>query len=203
MMGSQLQRLAVPTLRHPFWGRLVLTAAIAVVLLLYLAFRSSGSLGGPKAIFGHRGSAAAFAVSNAARGESRLAGIVHGNPWKRMVGNRRRAPGAFPKVLYVSVKDKENVPWDAQSSIDQCARLNPEYTVEIMGDTERNSTVQQYAPSLLQVYNRLKPTERNDFWSYLVSGHLLQRTHLQYCIQPWQQPGGLCTCTLDVLSTQH
>ncbi len=169
----QLQRFGVPTLRNPFWGRLVLTAAIAVVLLLYVAFKSSGTAGGSKAIFGDRGGATLFTVPNVASNESRLAGVVHGNPWKQKAGKRRAEPGVFPKVLYVSVKDKGDIAPATQSSVDHCARLNPGYTVEIMGDAERNRTVQQYASSLLPVYSKLKPTERNDFWSYLVSIYVL------------------------------
>lgn len=139
-----------------------------MVLLLYVALKTSGAAEGSKAIFGYREALPVFAISDAASNESRLAGLVHGNPWKHRVGNRRGVSGVLPKVLYVSVKDKANVQWDVQSSINQCASLNPGYTVEIMGDAQRNSTVQQYAPSLLPVYNNLKPTERNDFWSYLM-----------------------------------
>ena len=173
MLNGQWQRLRVPSLRNPFWGRLALTAATAVVLLLYITFGSHNAAANGKAIFRHRASPLAVVVPqtvpDAVRNESRLGGLVHGNLWKEQVGNRKGASANFPKVLYVSVKDKEDVGPAARHSIDNCKRMNPGYQVEIMGDAERNATVQQYAPSLLPVYSRYLPTERNDFWSYLVS----------------------------------
>ncbi|KAL3132672.1 membrane-bound alpha-1,6- mannosyltransferase Initiation-specific [Trebouxia sp. C0010 RCD-2024] len=45
--------------------------------------------------------------------------------------------------------------------------LNPDYQVKVMGDEERTQMVAAHAPGLLAVYTKLKPTERNDFWSYL------------------------------------
>lgn len=192
MIGTHLQRLGVPSLRNPFWGRLVLTAAIAVVLLLCVAFKSSGASDGTKAItiFSHRGRPPVFPVSDAASNESRIAGIVNGNSWKQFAGDRRGAPGVFPKVLYVSVKDKGEVSPVAEASVAQCQHLNPEYQVEIMGDAERSSIVEQYAPSLLPVYLKLKPTERNDFWSYLVWSHHIA-VHKPY----------LCLCAADNLTS--
>ena len=172
MLSGQWQRLGVPSLRNPFWGRLALTAAIAVVLLLYITFGNAGAAVNSKSIFGQTTSTLSAIVPKTISTDSndtRLDGLVHGNPWKQEVGNRRRSPGAVPKVLYVSVKDKSDVGSAARSSIDGCKRMNPSYKIQIMGDAERNATVEKYAPSLLPVYSKYLPTERNDFWSYLVS----------------------------------
>ena len=162
----QCQRLfAVPTLRNPFWGRVVLTAAISVVLTLYAALRSSGATGPTEVFFGKRGKITSFL--DAASSENRLAGRVNGNPWQKMAGDRHGQPG-IPKVVYISVADKDTMPSQAQSTVAACTKLNPDYQVQVMGDAERNQTVAEHAPTLLPVYSKLKPTERNDFWSYLV-----------------------------------
>lgn len=156
---------AVPTLRNPFWGRLVLTAAIAVVLTLYAALKSIGATGPTDVIFGKRGKITTFL--DAASSENRLAGRVNANPWKEMAGDRYGQTG-IPKVVYISVADKDKMPSHSQRTITSCTQLNPDYEIKVMGDAERNQIVAEHAPSLLPVYSKLKPTERNDFWSYLV-----------------------------------
>ena len=162
----QCQRpVAVPSLRNPFWGRLVLTAAVAVVLTLYAALKSSGATGPNEVFFGKSGKISSFL--DAASSENRLAGRVNANPWKRMAGDRDGQPG-IPKVVYISVADKDKMPFQSRRTVTSCTQLNPEYQVKVMGDAERNQTVAEHAPSLLPVYSKLKPTERNDFWSYLV-----------------------------------
>ena len=171
----QLQRLGVPTLRNPFWGRLVLAAAIAVVLLLYVTIRSSGTTSTAE-VFGSRGHVQL--VQPNASIENRLAGSVHQNRWREHAGDLHGTPGEIPKVLYVSVADKAKMPAVSQSSLNSCKKLNPAYKVEVMGDAERNETFAKHAPSLLPVYSRLKPTERNDFWSYLVSRCLALHPHV-------------------------
>ena len=174
----QLQRLGVPTLRNPFWGRLVLAAAIAVVLLLYVTIKSSGATS-TAAVFGSRGHV--DFVQPEASTENRLAGQVHQNPWREHIGNLHGTAGEIPKVLYVSVADKAKMPAMSQSSLNSCKKLNPAYKIEVMGDAERNETFAKHALSLLPMYSRLKPTERNDFWSYLVSQTLALHTHLLLC----------------------
>lgn len=161
---------AVPTLRNLFWGRLVLSATIAVILLLYVALKSSGATGATPDFFRRTGKISIFL--DAASSESRLGGQVNGNPWKQVAGDRHGAP-EIPKVVYISVADKDKLPPQFERTISSCTRLNPEYHIEVMGDAERNQTVAEHAPSLLPMYSMLKPTERNDFWSYLVGDTIL------------------------------
>ena len=170
-----LQR--VPTLRTPFWGRLVLTGAIAVLLILYVAFKSSGAT---STIFWNRGNAETVITPMAASNESRLVGLINRNPWKRIAGNRQGQPRVIPKVVYISVADKKHMPAQSQSPVRSCKKLNPDYKIEVMGDAERSKIVAQHTPSVLAVYSKLKPTERNDFWSYLVGPRIAPTESLQH-----------------------
>ena len=164
-MQCQRGIVAVPTLRNPFWGRLVLTAAIAVVLTLYAVLKSRGAIG-PTEDRRKRGKITNFL--DAASSENRLAGRVNTNAWKSMAGERHGQSG-IPKVVYISVADKDKMRGHSHKTVASCTELNPDYLIKVMGDAERNQSVMEHAPSLLPVYSKLKPTERNDFWSYLVS----------------------------------
>lgn len=195
----QHQRLvAVPTHCNLFWGRLVLSAAIAVILLLYAGLTSSGATR-TNELFSRK-SRKISVFLDAASNESRLGGRVNGNPWKEVAGDRHGPPG-IPKVVYISVADKDNTPPQFERTISSCTRLNPEYHIEVMGDAERNQTVAQHAPSLLPVYSMLKPTERNDFWSYLVGDRLVSSHCIHWvsatfhilCIMYGMQQIQLCT----------
>lgn len=140
----------------------MLTTAFAVVMILYFAFQNSGATGTTETLFGTRGD------ENVNFLDDRLVGLVHKNPWKRKAGNRHGQPGVIPKVVYISVASTKRVTAHFRSTVSTCTMLNPDYQVKVMGDEERTQMVAAHAPGLLAVYTKLKPTERNDFWSYLV-----------------------------------
>ena len=167
----------------------MLTTAVAVVILLYLAFHSRGTTGTTELLFGNTGNVTVDIL------DDRLVGLVHRNPWKRKAGNRHGKPGVIPKVLYISVANKKKVTPHFHSTVSSCTKLNPDYQVKVMGDEERTQVVAEHAPGLLAAYSKLKPTERNDFWSYLVGHHHLTSityTPLQPVHLSLMQPHCLC-----------
>lgn len=135
------------------------TLVVAAITTLYLC-------GTP--ILGAK-SRAIVKFSNPGNLDARLHGLVHGNLWRTSIpeeGYSRQQD--IPKTLYVSVANKDSVGAGAASSIKACESLNPGYQVQVMGEAERTEVVQQHTPLLLPLYEKLKATEKNDFWSYLM-----------------------------------
>lgn len=109
-----------------------------------------------------------LSFSNPGSFDNRLHGLVHTNQWRSSIKQQEHRQQDIPKTLYVSVADKDHVGAGTASSIDACGSINAGYKVEIMGEAERTSTIETHTPLLMPVYKKLKPTEKNDFWSYLM-----------------------------------
>lgn len=153
-----------PSVSGPTLRKLALSAAVGVVLIFAAVIVLS--LCNVTAFGCSTQQSALF--SNPGNTDSRLHGLVHGNQWRASMQQHGHSEQAIPKTLYVSVKDKDKLGADTPSSVDKCKTLNPGYKIKIMGDTERMAVVEQHTPLLMPVYEKLKPTERNDFWSYLM-----------------------------------
>lgn len=104
-------QFGVSTLRNSLRGRLVLTTGVATIMIVYLAFQSSRTTGTTEFLFGNRGS------KNVNILDDRLVGLVHRNPWKRRAGNRHGQHGVIPKVVYISVANKQKVPAHFRSTV--------------------------------------------------------------------------------------
>ena len=109
-----------------------------------------------------------LSFSNPGSFENRLHGLVHTNQWRSSIKQQDYSQKDIPNTLYVSVANKSHVDPGAESSIKACGSKNAGYKVEVMGDAERTSIIETHTPLLLPVYSKLKPTEKNDFWSYLM-----------------------------------
>ena len=155
--------------RNPVFRKSLLAAALGFALLVCVALTIASSPSGGSNIVGRSGRQNSLLVlPSAASLHNRLAGNVHGNQWRAHLTHHNSSTEDIPKKLYVSVADKAKQPVGAKQAIGNCANLNPEYEVEVMGDAERTVIVEEHAPLLLPIFQKLKPTEKNDFWSYLM-----------------------------------
>lgn len=141
------------------------TLSVAFGTVLVLAVIIALSLCGSQ-LFG--GSSNSVLFSNSGNLDTRLHGLVHNNQWRLNIKQREYNETDIPETLYVSVANKDSLGADAASSVDACKRLNSGYNIEVVGEAERTHIVQQHTPLLMPVYEKLKPTEKNDFWSYLM-----------------------------------
>lgn len=159
-----------PVISRPIWGKTLVVFALSVVLLTGVAVKICVSANTPIAVTASIVRPALPSAVSYSTYSSRLAGQVHGIQWRANLTFSQEDPRTqeIPKKLYVSVADKTNQSAAANESIRACAMLNSGYKIEVMGHAERMHIMQQHAPLLLPVFGKLKPTEQNDFWSYLM-----------------------------------
>ena len=176
------------------YRQVVLAFAVGLVLLMAAVIKLCNPVTGEVNALASKSSSrpllALPAVESYDGLNSRLAGFVHGIPWKTNLSfPQDSSTRTIPNVLYVSVADRAKPPAGVKQSVSTCANLNPLYKVEIVGEDERTSIIQQHAPLLLPLYNKFKPTEKNDFWShfmlYLFGGWYID--HDVQCFKPFEE----------------